>query len=69
MPRGSVCVEGVSLTVARVDGTDFDTALIPTTLARTALGERPIGWPMNFEADILVKSVVATLGRMMQTAR
>lgn len=69
MPMGSACLEGVSLTVAGVDGTDFDIALIPTTLARTALGERPIGWPMNFEADILVKSVVATLGRMTQTAR
>jgi len=69
MPKGSVCLDGVSLTVAAVDGTDFDIALIPTTLARTALGERSIGWPMNFEADILVKSVVATLGRMTQTAR
>jgi riboflavin synthase len=67
MPRGSVCLDGVSLTVARHDGTDFEVALIPTTLGRTALGERPIGWPMNFEADILVKTVVATLRRMAQT--
>ena len=64
LPAGSVCLDGVSLTVAAVAGTEFEVALIPTTLRVTALGERPAGWPMNFEADILVKTVVATLGRM-----
>ena len=66
IPKGSVCLDGVSLTVASLDGTEFEVALIPTTLQKTLLGERPAGWPMNFEADILVKTVIATLARMTQ---
>lgn len=68
MPKGSVCLDGISLTVAWVTGCEFEVALIPVTLAKTALGERPVGWPMNFEADILVKTVVATLERMRASA-
>ncbi len=68
MPKGSVCLDGVSLTVAAHRGMEFEVALIPTTLERTVLGERPAGWPMNFEADILVKTVVTTLARMAQSA-
>ena len=64
MPQGSVCLDGVSLTVAALAGPEFEVALIPTTLEKTALGDRPVGWPMNFEADILVKTVVTTLERM-----
>jgi riboflavin synthase alpha subunit len=33
-------------------------ALIPTTLEITTLGNRPVGWPLNFEADILSKTIV-----------
>src|SRR2546421_626436 len=62
-PRGSVALDGVSLTVARVYADRFDAALIPTTLKMTTLGTRAIGWPFNFEADILSKTVVSYLER------
>src|SRR5688500_7012862 len=64
VPKGSVCLDGVSLTVAAVRGNEFEVALIPTTLTVTTLGSRPKGWTFNFEADVLVKSVVATIERM-----
>ena len=62
-PKGSVCIDGVSLTVAATGGRWFEVALIPTTLQKTALGERPVGWPFNFEADVLSKTVVSWLER------
>jgi len=69
MPKGSVCLDGVSLTVAARDGATFEVALIPTTLQRTALGQRSAGWPMNFEADILVKTVVHKLEELAPSMR
>lgn len=68
VPKGSVCLDGVSLTVAALEGDEFEVALIPTTLHKTALAERPVGWPMNFEADIIVKTIAATMGRMSQSS-
>lgn len=62
-PKGSVTLDGVSLTIAKVDGNFFEVALIPTTLRLTTLGERPAGWPFNLEVDILTKTVVAWLER------
>jgi riboflavin synthase len=62
-PKGSVTIDGVSLTVAALDGDTFEVALIPTTVQLTHLLDRPIGWPFNFEADIIGKSVVAYLAR------
>ena len=67
VPKGSVCLDGVSLTAASLEGNEFEVALIPTTLRKTALAERPIGWPMNFEADLIVKTIAATMGRMSQS--
>jgi len=62
-PKGSVSIDGVSLTIAKVEVDRFDVALIPTTLKLTALGTRPIGWPFNFEADILARTIVSWLER------
>jgi len=55
--KGSVTVDGVSLTVveARPDG--FSVSLIPETLARTTLGRRQVGDRVNLEVDILAKHV------------
>jgi riboflavin synthase len=61
VPKGSVSLDGVSLTLANVAGADFEIALIPTTLEITQLGRREVGWPMNIECDMLVKSVVGVL--------
>lgn len=63
VPKGSVTLDGVSLTVARVEGNEFDVALIPTTLRLTTLGRRAAGWPFNLECDILTKTIVAVLER------
>jgi riboflavin synthase len=61
VPKGSVSIDGVSLTVAAVRGPVFEVALIPTTLKLTTLGTRPDGWPFNLETDILSKTIVSYL--------
>jgi len=63
VPKGSVCLDGVSLTIAAVNGDQFEVALIPTTLNLTALGKRPEGWLINLETDILAKTIVFWLER------
>jgi riboflavin synthase len=55
--KGSIAVDGVSLTVARVGDSDFDVSLIPETLERTNLGRAKPGAPVNLEVDILAKYV------------
>ncbi len=55
--KGSIAVDGVSLTVARVDEDSFDVSLIPETLERTNLGAATPGAPVNLEVDILAKYV------------
>ncbi len=55
--KGSVAVDGVSLTVAAVRPGWFEVALIPTTLSATTLGERRRGDPVNLETDVLAKYV------------
>jgi riboflavin synthase len=55
--KGSIAVDGVSLTVAAVDGDAFEVSLIPETLARTTLGAAVPAAPVNLEVDILAKYV------------
>jgi riboflavin synthase len=55
--KGSIAVDGVSLTVARVDDESFDVSLIPETLERTTLGEAEVGRPVNLEVDVFAKYV------------
>ena len=55
--KGSITVDGVSLTVARIDEAGFDVSLIPETLERTNLGVATKGTPVNLEVDILAKYV------------
>jgi riboflavin synthase len=64
VPKGSVAIDGVSLTVATVGTNSFEVALIPTTLQLTHLGEVAVGWPFNLETDILSKTIVNYLERM-----
>jgi riboflavin synthase len=63
--KGSVAVDGVSLTVVGVTDTGFDVALIPHTLAATTLGERRRGDRVNLEADVLGKYVRRYLARIL----
>ena len=55
--KGSIAVDGVSLTVAGVEGDSFTVALIPTTLADTTLGTKQPGDVVNLEVDIVAKYV------------
>ena len=55
--KGSITVDGVSLTVAGLDDTSFTVALIPHTLAETTLGALAPGDEVNLEADVLAKYV------------
>jgi len=55
--KGSITVDGVSLTVAATDGATFTVALIPTTLAHTTLGARAPGDTVNLEVDVVAKYV------------
>jgi riboflavin synthase len=55
--KGSIAVDGVSLTVARIDDESFDVSLIPETLERTTLGEAAVGRPVNLEVDVFAKYV------------
>jgi len=55
--KGSVAVEGTSLTVAALDKRGFSVALIPHTLVETTLGELEPGDPVNLETDVLAKYV------------
>ncbi|MBX3355326.1 MAG: riboflavin synthase [Phycisphaeraceae bacterium] len=61
MPRGSIAVDGVSLTIAAVNGSDFEVCLIPETLARTTLGVLREGSLCNLEADSIAKMVDAAV--------
>ena len=58
VPKGSIAVDGVSLTVAKVDESSFEVALIPTTLGLTTLTKLAKGAAVNLEADIISKTVV-----------
>jgi riboflavin synthase len=60
--KGSVTVEGVSLTVAEIAGTTFAIALVPHTLAATTLGAVSTGDDVNLEVDVVAKYVERFLG-------
>lgn len=61
--KGSIAIDGVSLTVSAVDpaGQWFEVSLIPTTLALTTLGDREVGDIVNLEADVIAKYVEGLL--------
>jgi len=65
VPKGSIAVDGVSLTLVEVSDAGFDVALIPHTLAETNLGDRRPGDRVNLEADVLGKYVLRYLERVL----
>ncbi len=58
IPKGSICLDGASLTIARIEGDSITVALIPETLARTTFGLRKPGDHINVETDILIRAVL-----------
>jgi riboflavin synthase len=65
IPKGSVAIDGISLTVATVNHDSFSLAIIPVTWTETILSAKKIGDPVNIETDILVRTVQATLERIL----
>jgi riboflavin synthase len=64
--KGSVALDGVSLTVSALTGQGFAVSLIPETLQRTGLGEAVVGAEVNVEVDVLAKHVERLLGSQVQ---
>lgn len=56
-PKGSVAIDGVSLTIVNPKGDEFEAAIIPETLKRTTLGAKRPGDAINLEADIIGKHI------------
>lgn len=69
VPKGSIAVDGVSLTVVDVVERVFSTALIPHTLEATTLGQRKTGDRVNIETDILARYVERLLGPYVEAQR
>jgi riboflavin synthase len=59
--KGSIAVDGVSLTIFACRGPSFTVALIPHTLGETTLGDRRPGDRVNLEADVLLKHIESML--------
>ncbi len=66
--KGSIAIDGVSLTISAVGDDEFEVALIPQTLAVTTLGKTAEGDEVNIETDIISKSVVHCLKRQQAAA-
>jgi riboflavin synthase len=62
--KGSVALDGISLTVASIVGKAFTVALIPETLSRTIWAQSKVGDPVNIETDILLKAVQKQLDKI-----
>jgi riboflavin synthase len=63
--KGSIALDGVSLTVANLRGAEVEIALIPHTLSATTLGDRRAGDPVNVEVDVVAKYVARHLERTL----
>ncbi|MEV4870774.1 riboflavin synthase [Streptomyces syringium] len=65
--KGSITVDGISLTVVQAGADFFTVSLIPTTLELTTLGAKGVGEPVNLEVDVLAKYVERLLGTSEST--
>jgi len=63
--KGSVAVDGISLTVAAMDRSTFSVAVIPHSLAATTLGTAKVGDTVNIETDIIVKTIKKQLENIL----
>ena len=63
--KGSVAVDGISLTIGSMDHSSFSVAIIPETLKRTTLGKAKVGDEANIETDIIVKTIMSKLEKIL----
>jgi len=66
--KGSITVDGISLTVVEAEADSFSVSLIPTTLELTTLGGKQAGAPVNLEVDVIAKYTERLLGLDGKTA-
>jgi riboflavin synthase len=66
IPKGSVAVDGVSLTIAEIKRSSFEAELIPITLENSNLGQRKIGDRVNIECDIIGKYVYNWMSKLQE---
>jgi riboflavin synthase len=64
IPKGSVAIDGISLTIAELNAEGFTVAVIPQTLRQTTLGKAQINQPVNVEIDIITKAVKRQLEKL-----
>ena len=69
IPKGSVCVDGISLTIVDSNTKGFKLTIIPHTLKHTLFGEYQIGRKVNIESDVITRSVVTTLRNMSRNSK
>jgi len=67
--KGSIALDGVSLTVVAIDGDEITVSLIPETLRRTTLGAKPVGGRVNVEVDVIAKYVERLLPADIEGAK
>ena len=65
VPRGSVAIDGISLTIAGLDKNSFSAAIIPETLKKTILGNAKIGDSVNVETDLVAKIIKKQLNKIL----
>ena len=63
--KGSVAIDGISLTISKLDSLGFTVTLVPETLKNTTLGKANVGDLVNIETDIITKTIKAQLENMM----
>lgn len=67
--KGSICLDGVSLTIAALAGSELMIALIPHTATATTLGSAPLGAALHVEVDVIAKYVERMLGDAVRRSR
>jgi riboflavin synthase len=66
--KGSICIEGISLTIAKLEGSQCTAAIIPHTVEMTNLKSLKPGDPVNLEADLIAKYIEKMMGREKDTS-
>ncbi len=69
LPKGSIAIDGISLTVIQVSKDFFSVSLIPHTFTHTTLGMKKVGETVNLETDMIGKYVASLLGNSKQQAK
>ncbi len=63
IPKGSICIDGISLTIANVRENNFELILIPHTMQNTLFGSYKVGMKVHIETDMIVRSIAHMLNK------